>query len=241
MKQKFVLIMVLIIQAMFLFSAEPIKIIEQEARKEVLNNRQYHFYEYKCYSNSSTGYDFYNVSMELEIDERTSIRLVAFIEPVGYPLLNIKFNYDYGQITNNFYFDSVMTFDTEEEHIQVIDDSPQIYGNLYKDGFFTFTFWLYHLGDDDLEEIVESESLEIRIDETTLNLSKGQIRSIQQFIKNTFLAKLTDADVEYLGTQLIDIEYIDMEKLMSDYKTDNYSTPEEEIAPAPPAPVMPAP
>jgi hypothetical protein len=236
MKQKFVLIMVLIIQAMFLFSAEPIKIIEQEARKEVLNNRQYRFYEYNHYSTGG-----YHVSMDLELDKSTSIRLYAFIDRVAQPSLVLEFSYDYEQVSNNLYFDSILTIISEEEQFQVIDKFPQIYGNLYNDGFFTFNFWLYHLGDDILKEIADSKSLELKIDETYLKLSEGQIRSIQQFIKNTFLAKLTDADVEYLGTQLIDIEYIDMEKLMSDYKTDNYSTPEEEIAPAPPAPVMPAP
>jgi len=160
MKHNLVLVMALILQATLLFGNEPIKPFEDEARIEMLNNRQYRFYEYNHYSTGG-----YLVSMDLELDKSTSIRLYAFIDRVAQPSLVLEFSYDYEQVSNNLYFDSILTIISEEEQFQVIDKFPQIYGNLYKDGFFTFTFWLYHLGDDDLEEIVESESLEIRIDE----------------------------------------------------------------------------
>lgn len=203
MKIKTLILLVILFQASILFGGESIQTIDQEFREEVLNGiRQYRFYKYTEYSSG-----FYTVSSKTELDDNTSIRMVSFIDS-GNLRGKLEFNYSYHQSINNLYFDSVLTFIADEEEIRLFDDTPDIYGNLFSDSFFSFNFWLTELRRGDLRKISESKNLKLKIDETILNLSLGQIKSIQQYIKFILLTNLTDADIEYLSS-IVTIEYVD--------------------------------
>jgi len=203
MKIKTLILLVILFQASILFGGESIQTIDQEFREELLKGiRQYRFYKYTEYSSG-----FYTVSSEIELDDNTSIRMVSFIDS-GNLRGKLEFNYSYHQSINNLYFDSVLTFIADEEEIRLFDDTPDIYGNLFSDSFFSFHFLLTELSRGDLRKISESKNLKLKIDETILNLSLGQIKSIQQYITFILLTNLTDADIEYLSS-IVTIEYVD--------------------------------
>ena len=206
MKKLLISLSVFIFLPLMLISGNDVGTLDK-GRMELLNNRQYRFFEYSYFDSG-----FYTIQMDVEVDENTTLKFETYVHSSGDNTSYITFDYDYYSSRNMLYHDSTMTIIADDEKFFLIDDNPYIFKSANENGSLRFKFDLIGLSQDELPIILKSNNLKFQIGNSYLDLQAYQIERIKNYFNFIIAEKLTLTDMHYLE-QKVTIQKINVDEM----------------------------